>query len=172
MMGRYLASVIALLITPACGEDPGSDAASSEGANGSGASANRSGGIGGATAASNGSGAGGATSSTASGAGGGVPACVTDIVLLAEAGQSRECAFSLPAEYLDSDINLVIELQASPQVICWRASSQGCDIGGFPGGWWYSGDQVALCDSTCTTVVETEGAKLYLWVGCPNDTCL
>jgi hypothetical protein len=89
-------------------------------------------------------------------------------VLLAEAFESVECSFAIPPELADGDINLVLEVGGSRQTLCWLASSQGCDQGG---GWWYSGDEVALCDTTCTAVVETEGARLFLWAGCPNETC-
>jgi hypothetical protein len=38
--------------------------------------------------------------------------------------------------------------------------------------WRTVGDEVLLCDSSCTALVETPAAKLYFWVGCPSDDCL
>lgn len=170
------------LLVAACGDDgPASDGSTGGGdspaGNGAGgatssgadttagggeASASGSGGAAGAT--------GSATGSTGSGTtGGDLPACVTDVVLLAEAFQSSECSFPIPPEHADGALNLVLEIGGSRQTLCWLASSQGCEPSG---GWWYAGDELALCDATCTAVVETEGAKLYLWAGCPGETCL
>jgi hypothetical protein len=100
-----------------------------------------------------------------------LPACVTDVVLLAEAGQSVDCSYPLPPGVDDGNANVVLEVGAAPQQLCRRASSQGCDVQAA-GGWWTVGEEILLCDSSCTTLVETPGAKLYLWVGCPSDNCL
>ena len=171
----WLAIAVAITASGGCGDDEGSsgagdadDAASS----GSGATGAASGsgatGTGGATSSS-GSGAATATAS-ATGSGGGMPACVTDVVLLAEAFQSVDCSY--PLNGVDDGIaNVVLEINNAPQQLCRRASSQGCDVQS-PGGWWTVGEEVLLCDSSCTSLVETRGAKLYLWVGCPSDNCL
>jgi hypothetical protein len=178
-LARVLVATSVVLLS-ACGDDSGSGDSSGAGAAGSGgtgasgtgASGTGASGTGASGTGASGTGASGtgASGTGASGTGGGLPDCVTDTLLLAEYGKDYDCDWVLPGPYEDGDINLVLEVGGSQQQLCWLASSQGCDMAD-PGGWWYGGSGVLLCDLTCSTLVETPGAKLYVWLGCPNDTC-
>lgn len=159
------------LVAIACSESERDQNGGTSSTGASGGTSSSSGGQG--TGAGTGTPAGrGGAGSGASGSGGGLPACVTETLLLAEYGQNYECDFTIPGDDDTGVINLVLEVGGSMELLCRRASSQGCDTAGHGGGWWWNGGRALLCDSTCTTLIETPGAKLHVWYGCPSDNCL
>jgi len=87
--------------------------------------------------------------------------CQTDLILLATAGSTSSCSFAVPANVDHDLINVLMGGKLCEQ------GSHNCSS---KGGWFWSGDEVALCDDTCLSW-ENSGAKLYLQVGCPSESC-
>ena len=87
--------------------------------------------------------------------------CQTDLILLALPGTTSACSFPVPASV---DHDLVNVLMGG------RLCEQGSHNCNPMGGWFWIGDEVALCDDTCLAW-ENSGAKLYLEVGCASESC-
>jgi hypothetical protein len=87
--------------------------------------------------------------------------CVTQTTILARGGTTSACSFKVPTSIPRDRVNLSIGGR-----LC-RQGSNNCTS---RGGWFWFGDDVALCDATCIAW-ENSGANLILEVGCPSESC-
>jgi hypothetical protein len=87
--------------------------------------------------------------------------CVTQTVILARAGTTSSCSFEVSSSIARDQVNLAIG---------GRLCQQGSNNCTARGGWFWFGDEVALCDDTCLAW-EASGANLLLEVGCPSESC-
>jgi hypothetical protein len=87
--------------------------------------------------------------------------CVTQTVVLARGGTTSACSFKVAASVPRDQVNLSIG---------GRLCQQGSNNCTSRGGWFWFGDEVALCDATCLAW-EASGANLLLEVGCPSESC-
>lgn len=87
--------------------------------------------------------------------------CQTDLIVLAKAGTTSSCSFPLPASVDPDKVNLIMG---------GRLCEQGSNNCNPIGGWFWFGDEVALCDETCLAW-ENSGSNLLLEVGCPTESC-
>src|SRR5262245_9712543 len=131
---RRVQPVLFVLLALGCSDD---DRGSSGGGSNGGAGVS-SGSASSGTSSAIGGGGGGSVSGGTTGSAGGLPPCVTEVVLLAEAGQTADCSYPLPPGVDDANANVVLEVADAPQPLCRRASSQGCDVQST-GGWWTIG---------------------------------
>jgi hypothetical protein len=88
-------------------------------------------------------------------------ACTTQSAILARAGTTSSCSFKVAASVDHDRVNLSIG---------GRLCQQGSNNCTPRGGWFWIGDEVALCDDTCLAW-ENTGANLILEVGCPSESC-
>ena len=113
--------------------------------------------------------------STTAGSGGTASSCVTENMPLTDLTDTdfTICDFPLPAGVEDFNVFIGSSLGRGSK-LCWRGSDQGCDQPGTaPGGWWINGDQILLCDSSCSAYFDPEpDMVVYIEIGCPSDTCL
>ena len=87
--------------------------------------------------------------------------CTTQTIVLGRGGTTSSCSFAVPAGVARDRVNLSIGGR-----LC-RQGSNNCTS---RGGWFWFGDDVALCDDTCIAW-EASGANLILEVGCPSESC-
>jgi hypothetical protein len=87
--------------------------------------------------------------------------CVTDLIVLARAGTTSSCSFPVPTSVDHDRVNLLIG---------GRLCEQGSHNCTSRGGWFWIGDEVALCDETCLAW-ENSGGNLLLEVGCSSESC-
>jgi hypothetical protein len=87
--------------------------------------------------------------------------CTTQTMVLARAGTTSSCSFKVSASIAHDRVNLSIG---------GRLCQQGSNNCTARGGWFWFGDEVALCDDTCVAW-EASGANLVLEVGCPSESC-
>ena len=99
---------------------------------------------------------------------GGESSCVTNTVVLADSGQSSACAFDIPVPYDAGKINVFISTGiGGGQTVCARASANCGELGG----WFWFGDQIALCDATCVALEQSGTGMLIAELGCDTDPC-
>jgi hypothetical protein len=159
----------------ASGSDGGSSAAGSNGGKGGTTSAS-----GGTTSANGGSGdagdggsagssAGGSSSGNAgsAGTGGSTNACEIDSYTFAVSQTTSSCGFALRDLYDPTIVNVYFSVNGSQQPLCRHADSQGCELSG---GYWWAGDEVALCDETCE-LLDVEGGYFVAVRGCETEFC-
>jgi hypothetical protein len=101
---------------------------------------------------------GGAADATADSAAG----CATQMIVLARAGTTSSCSFKVPSSIPRDRVNLSYAGR--------RLCQQGSNNCTSRGGWFWFGDEVALCDATCLSWEDT-GANLVLEAGCPSESC-
>jgi hypothetical protein len=87
--------------------------------------------------------------------------CVTQTIVLGRGGTTSSCSFKVAASVPRERVNLTFG---------GRLCEQGSNNCTPRGGWFWFGDEVALCDATCL-VWENSGANLILEVGCPSESC-
>ncbi len=87
--------------------------------------------------------------------------CQPQLIFLAQAGTTSACSFPVPATVDHNQVNVLMGGE-----LC-RQGSNNC---GPQGGWFWIGNEVALCDDTCLAW-DNSGGKLYLEVGCPSESC-
>jgi hypothetical protein len=87
--------------------------------------------------------------------------CVTQTVVLARGGTTSACSFKVSSSIAHDRVNLSIG---------GRLCQQGSNNCTSRGGWFWFGDEVALCDDTCLAW-EASGANLTLEVGCASESC-
>jgi hypothetical protein len=87
--------------------------------------------------------------------------CSTQTMVLARGGTTSACSFKVSASIPRDRVNLSIG---------GRLCQQGSNNCTSRGGWFWFGDEVALCDDTCIAW-ENSGANLILEVGCPSESC-
>lgn len=87
--------------------------------------------------------------------------CTTQTMVLARGGTTSACSFKVSASIARDRVNLSIG---------GRLCQQGSNNCTARGGWFWFGDDVALCDDTCLAW-EASGANLVLEVGCPSESC-
>jgi hypothetical protein len=87
--------------------------------------------------------------------------CTTQTVILGRGGTTSACSFKVSSTIPRDRVNLGIG---------GRLCQQGSNNCTSRGGWFWFGDDVALCDATCIAWEES-GANLILEVGCPSESC-
>src|SRR5262245_33446722 len=92
---------------------------------------------------------------------GGDARCTTQTIILARGGTTSSCSFPVPSSVPRDQVNLSIG---------GRLCQQGSNNCTARGGWFWFGNEVALCDDTCIAW-ENSGANLILEVGCPSESC-
>ena len=90
------------------------------------------------------------------------PACVSQTIILGRGGTTSSCSFDVPATVPRDRVNLVLG--------GGRLCQQGSNNCTARGGWFWFGDDVALCDATCLSW-EASRANLVLEVGCASESC-
>ncbi len=90
------------------------------------------------------------------------PACNTQTVILGRGGTTSSCSFKVSSTIPRDRVNLVFGGR--------RLCQQGSNNCTPRGGWFWFGDEVALCDATCLSW-EDSGANLILEAGCPSESC-
>jgi len=89
-------------------------------------------------------------------------ACLTQRIDLGRGGTTSSCSFKVSATIPRDQVNL--SLGGS------RLCEQGSNNCTSRGGWFWFGDDVALCDATCL-VWENSRTILFLEVGCQSESC-
>lgn len=79
------------------------------------------------------------------------------------------CSFAIPAPYDKFKVNVFI-VSGGKKLVCPRADGGSCDGAGGPGGWFWAGEKIALCDASCIEFGDGAG-QLVAEVGCPRLTC-
>jgi hypothetical protein len=87
--------------------------------------------------------------------------CTTQTVVLARGGTTSACSFKVSSSLPKDRVNLSFG---------GRLCQQGSNNCTQRGGWFWFGDEVALCDDTCLAW-EASGANLVLEVGCASESC-
>ena len=87
--------------------------------------------------------------------------CVTQTIVLGRGGTTSSCSFKVSSSIAHDRVNLSIG---------GRLCQQGSNNCTSRGGWFWFGDDVALCDATCIAW-ENSGANLVLEVGCASESC-
>ncbi len=115
------------------------------------------------------SGATGAAGSTAgsSGNAGGSNDCAIDSYTFAHSQTTSSCGFPLPDLYDQSVVTVYFTVSGSQQPLCRHADSQGCALSG---GYWWAGNEIALCDETCE-LLDVEGGSFVAVRGCESEFC-
>jgi hypothetical protein len=88
--------------------------------------------------------------------------CVAQIVILGRGGTTSSCSFKVSSAIPRDRVNLTFG--------GGRLCQQGSNNCTPRGGWFWFGDEVALCDATCLSW-EDSGANLVLEAGCPSESC-
>jgi len=87
--------------------------------------------------------------------------CTTQTIVLARGGTTSACSFKVSSSIPRDRVNLAFG---------GRLCQQGSNNCTSRGGWFWFGDEVALCDATCLAW-EASGANLILEVGCASESC-
>jgi hypothetical protein len=98
--------------------------------------------------------------------------CLTESIVLAAVppGGGSACSFTFNGNYTPGSINLL--LTPGWGTVCYAGSSGGCGSGASSDGWWwFNGNEIALCDATCTRFYDQPAGKLTIQLGCPTETC-
>ncbi len=90
------------------------------------------------------------------------PTCATQTVVLGRPGTTSSCSFKVSSAIPRDRVNVLF----GGRRLC-RQGSNNCTT---RGGWFWFGDEVALCDATCLSW-EDSGANLVLEAGCPSESC-
>ena len=88
--------------------------------------------------------------------------CTTQTVILGRGGTTSSCSFKVSASIPRDQVNLSLG--------GGRLCQQGSNNCTSRGGWFWFGDDVALCDATCLSW-EASRANLILEVGCASESC-
>lgn len=148
----------------------GGSSSGSAGANGSGggSAGTTSGNAGRGGSNSGGSGGSSAGSAGAGGSSGGGPSeCSIDSYTFAVSQTTSSCGFALPDLYDPTITTIYFTVGGSQQPICRHADSQGCALSD---GYWWTGDEIALCDETCG-LLDVEGGSFVAERGCETEYC-
>lgn len=94
--------------------------------------------------------------------------CTPTTVVLGKAPTSA-CSFAIPAPYDKFKVNVFI-VSGGKKLVCPRADGGSCDGAGGPGGWFWAGEKIALCDASCIEFGDGAG-QLVAELGCPRLTC-
>jgi len=90
------------------------------------------------------------------------PSCTTQRIILGRGGTTSSCSFPVSGAIPRDRVNLVY----GGHRLCQQGSNNCTPWGG----WFWFGDEVALCDATCLSW-EDSGANLVLEAGCPSESC-
>jgi hypothetical protein len=88
--------------------------------------------------------------------------CKTQTIILGRGGTTSSCSFKVPSSISKDQVNLTF----SAGGLCEQGSNNCTPRGG----WFWFGDEVALCDATCLSW-ENSRANLILEVGCASESC-
>ena len=88
--------------------------------------------------------------------------CTTQTVVLGRGGTTSSCSFKVSSAIPRDRVNLTFGGR--------RLCQQGSNNCTPRGGWFWFGDEVALCDDTCLSW-EASGANLVLEAGCASESC-
>jgi hypothetical protein len=88
--------------------------------------------------------------------------CVTQTIIGPRGGTTSSCSFKIPASIPRDQVNVLIG--------GGRLCEQGSNNCTMRGGWFWFGDEVALCDDTCL-VWENTRSNLIVEVGCASESC-
>jgi hypothetical protein len=94
--------------------------------------------------------------------GDGPAGCGTQTIVLGRGGTTSSCSFKVPVSIPHDRVNLLL----GGGRLC-RQGSNNCTP---RGGWFWFGDEVALCDATCLSW-EASRANLVLEAGCASESC-
>ena len=73
----------------------------------------------------------------------------------------------MPDLYDPSVVTIYFTVGGGQQPLCRHADSQGCALSD---GYWWAGDEIALCDETCG-LLDTEGGSFVAVRGCETEYC-